>query len=81
MVQARLRHVVDTHGWLSADFHVHAARSPDSRVPMHDRIYEFVADGVELIVATDHNVVCDYAPDHPRAGRRPVPRQRRPATS
>jgi hypothetical protein len=59
---ARLAHVVDTPEWLSGDFHVHAARSPDSRVPMQDRIYEFVADDVELIVATDHNVVSDYEP-------------------
>jgi hypothetical protein len=61
-VQARLRHVVDTHGWISGDFHVHAHMSPDSRVPMRDRIYEFIADGVEVIVSTDHNVVADYAP-------------------
>jgi hypothetical protein len=61
-VTARLSHVVDTHQWLSADFHVHAARSPDSRVPMQDRVYEFVADDVQLIVSTDHNVISDYEP-------------------
>lgn len=57
-----LRHVVDTPGWISGDFHVHAERSSDSRVPMRHRVYQFVADGVDLIVATDHNVVADYAP-------------------
>jgi hypothetical protein len=62
VVTARLSHVVETPGWISADFHVHAARSPDSRVPMQDRIYEFVADDVQMIVATDHNVVSDYEP-------------------
>jgi hypothetical protein len=62
VVQARIKHVVDTTGWLSGDFHVHAALSSDSHVPMHDRVYEFVADGVDLIVSTDHNVVSDYAP-------------------
>jgi hypothetical protein len=62
MVRARLRHVVDTRGWLSADFHVHAAPSSDSHVPMQDRVYEFISDGVEMIVSTDHNVVSDYAP-------------------
>ena len=61
-VSARLRHVVDTRGWLSADFHVHAARSPDSIVPMPHRIIEFVSDNVEMIVSTDHNVVADYDP-------------------
>ena len=59
---ARLRHVVDTRGWLSADFHVHAAPSPDSIVPLTHRLIEFVADGIDLIVATDHNAVTDYAP-------------------
>jgi hypothetical protein len=61
-LSVRLAHVVPTPGWLSGDFHVHAARSPDSRVPMPDRIYEFVADDVQLIVSTDHNVVADYEP-------------------
>jgi hypothetical protein len=59
---AKLRHVVDTTGWLSADFHVHAAPSPDSIVPLSHRILEFVADGIDMIVSTDHNVVTDYAP-------------------
>jgi hypothetical protein len=61
-VSARLRHIVDTAGWVSADFHVHAQMSTDSHVPMHDRIYEFLSDGVDLITSTDHNVVADYAP-------------------
>jgi hypothetical protein len=61
-VAARLKHVVETPGWISGDFHVHAARSPDSRVPMQDRIYEFVADDVQMIVSTDHNVISDYDP-------------------
>jgi hypothetical protein len=59
---AQLEHVVDTPKWASGDFHVHAEPSPDSSVPMHDRALEFVAEGVDLIVATDHNVVADYAP-------------------
>jgi hypothetical protein len=61
-VSARLSHVVDTHEWLSADFHVHASRSTDSHVPMQHRIFEFVADDVQMIVATDHNVISDYDP-------------------
>ena len=61
-ILAKLRHVVDTTGWLSADFHVHAAPSPDSIVPLSHRILEFVADGIDMIVSTDHNVVTDYAP-------------------
>ena len=61
-VHAKLEHVIDTPKWVSGDFHVHASGSPDSHVPMRDRVYEFVADGVDMIVATDHNVVSNYAP-------------------
>jgi hypothetical protein len=61
-VDAKLHHVVDTPGWISGDFHVHAAPSFDSRVPLRDRVHQFVADGVDLIVSTDHNVVADYGP-------------------
>jgi len=61
-IAAKLRHVVDTSAWLSADFHVHAAPSPDSIVPLSHRILEFVADGIDMIVSTDHNLVTDYAP-------------------
>ena len=58
----KLHHVIDTPGWLSGDFHVHAAPSLDSRVPMRDRVHQFVADGVDLIVSTDHNIISDYGP-------------------
>ncbi len=61
-IRASLHHVIETPGWVSGDFHVHAARSPDSRVPMLARVYEFVSDGVEVIVSTDHNTLSDYAP-------------------
>ena len=61
-LHVKLAHVVDTPGWISGDFHVHAAPSLDSRVPMRDRVHQFVADGVDLIVSTDHNVISDYAP-------------------
>jgi hypothetical protein len=61
-IHGKIAHVVDTPKWVSGDFHVHAASSPDSKVPMRDRVYEFVADGVDMIVSTDHNVVADYKP-------------------
>jgi hypothetical protein len=61
-LSAELIHVVDTKGWLSGDFHVHAAPSPDSSTPMAHRIIEFVSEGVEMIVSTDHNVLSDYQP-------------------
>jgi hypothetical protein len=61
-LHAKLQHVVDTPHWVSGDFHVHASPSSDSHVPLRDRVYEFISDGVDMIVATDHNVVTNYAP-------------------
>lgn len=61
-ITAKLRRFVDSKGWLSGDFHVHAASSFDSRVPMSARVFEFISDGVEMIVSTDHNVIADYEP-------------------
>lgn len=63
-----LENVVPTAGWLSADMHVHAAPSWDSKVPLSARVLEFVSEGVDVLVATDHNVVTDYQPEIERAG-------------
>jgi hypothetical protein len=61
-VEGALEHVVETPGWASVDLHVHADASFDSQVPMGARVHQFVADGVDHIVSTDHNVVSDYGP-------------------
>jgi hypothetical protein len=47
-------------GSLSGDFHVHGAASFDSSLPDRDRALSFVASDVNVIVATDHDVVTDY---------------------
>ncbi len=61
-VRATLDHVVDTPGWLACDFHLHAAPSGDSDVPLADRVTALLAEHVEFAVATDHNHVTDYGP-------------------
>lgn len=48
-------------GTLSADFHVHGGASFDSTVPDFDRVQAFLAANIEVIAATDHDVVWDYA--------------------
>lgn len=55
-----LEHVVDVPGFVTADFHVHAAPSWDSKVPLSARVLEFLAEDVKVLVATDHNVITDY---------------------
>jgi hypothetical protein len=54
--------VVDTTGFVSADFHIHSARSFDSSVPTTDRTTAFIAAGVDVMVSTDHDNITDYAP-------------------
>jgi hypothetical protein len=48
-------------GVLSADFHVHSGASFDSSFPERDRALTFVASGVDVVAATDHDVITDYA--------------------
>lgn len=48
-------------GVLSGDFHVHGGASFDSSLPDRDRALSFVATGVDVVAATDHDVVSTYA--------------------
>ena len=48
-------------GTLSGDFHVHGGASYDSSIPDQDRVVSFLAAGVDVVVATDHDVVTTYA--------------------
>jgi len=57
-----LRHVVDTTGYMSADFHVHSGRSFDASAPLEARVNAFASEGVDVMVATDHDMISDYMP-------------------
>ena len=48
-------------GALSADFHVHSGRSFDTVLPERDRALSFLASGVQVIAATDHEVSNDFS--------------------
>ena len=61
-VRVALDHEVDPGNWIGADFHLHAAPSPDSQVTLEDRIASLLAEGVRFAVPTDHNHVTDYGP-------------------
>lgn len=52
----------ETPGWISADFHVHGSRSLDSALSDAARLRAYVAEGAEVLVATDHDAVTDYGP-------------------
>jgi hypothetical protein len=59
-VTATLRRVLDTRGYLACDFHQHTHKSPDSPVPPEDRVITNLADGVEYLSSSEHDVVFDY---------------------
>ncbi|MDJ0848407.1 MAG: hypothetical protein QNK04_08525 [Myxococcota bacterium] len=58
----RIRRVVPTWGQVSMDFHVHSGRSFDTQAAPEDRVVAYSAKGVEVLVATDHDQITDYAP-------------------
>jgi len=58
-----IERVLDTRGWISADFHVHAIASGDSSIPIRDRLASFRAQDVDAIVASDHWTISDYEAD------------------
>ncbi len=61
-LDAEIAHVVDTSGAISADFHVHGVTSPDSVVRKSNRVLDFMGEGVDVLISTDHDYITDYAP-------------------
>jgi hypothetical protein len=53
--------VLDTTGFVSVDPHMHTIYS-DGRVDVEERIRSVVAEGLDVAMATDHNIVMDYFP-------------------
>ena len=61
-VQAALVKEVDTTGWVSTDFHLHAEPSFDSGMPLETRVATIAAEGLEYVASTDHDVLSNYQP-------------------
>ncbi len=59
-VNATLRKVVDTRGYVSADFHIHGINSPDSPFGQEARVNFAMAEGLDLMISADHDAVTDY---------------------
>lgn len=58
----KLKRVVTTPGFVSADFHVHSIRSPDSSIPQELRVLSAAAEGLDVLQSSDHDYITDYAP-------------------
>jgi hypothetical protein len=62
VVDAQIAQVLDTAGFISSDYHVHQVNSPDSRIANERRVEAFAAEGVDNLIATDHDAISDLAP-------------------
>lgn len=61
-VQAQLTRKVDTRDWVSSDFHVHAEPSLDSGTAMRSRVDALLAEDMQLLSSSDHDVLTNYEP-------------------
>ncbi|NUN14103.1 MAG: CehA/McbA family metallohydrolase [Myxococcales bacterium] len=61
-VEAEIHPVLDLSGVLSGDFHIHAMASSDSEVSNTKRVMDFLTEGVDVMVSTDHDAVSDFGP-------------------
>lgn len=61
-VNAQIARVLETDGYISSDYHVHMLNSPDARVSLPTRALSFAAEGVENVIATDHDAITDLTP-------------------
>ena len=61
-VHPLLEHVVDTTGVQCGDFHVHTIRSNDAEDDAAYKLQSAMADGLEIMVRSDHEWVGDFQP-------------------
>jgi len=61
-VAARIARVIQTPGFIAADFHVHALDSPDSEVSKEERVATMLAEGMDMFTPSEHEFRADFAP-------------------
>src|SRR4029079_15019695 len=61
-VAAKIARVVDTPGWITADWHVHSIDSPDSEVTRRERVATQMAEGNDFFTPSDHDYRSDFGP-------------------
>lgn len=61
-LSAELTRQVNSDGWIAADLHNHSTRSADSEFELLDKLRANMAEGLELMVATDHDCQADFGP-------------------
>lgn len=65
---AAMERVVDTTGWVSGDYHIHAQYSPDSDDLLEHKVLSLVAENVEVPISTEHDYIGSFQPTIERMG-------------
>lgn len=68
VVEGTLKRVVDSKGWVSADFHNHSTQSGDNICGTDDRIINLAAEMIEWAPTTEHNRFYDWRPHIDKLG-------------
>lgn len=71
LVSGVLKRVVDTRGWVSADYHNHSTPSGDNVCGTADRLINLAAENIEFAPTTEHNRIFDWRPEIDRLGLAP----------
>jgi hypothetical protein len=67
-VTGSLKRLVDTRGWVSADYHNHSTPSGDNVCGTADRLINLAAEHIEFAPTTEHNRLFDWRPEIDRLG-------------
>jgi hypothetical protein len=70
-VQGVLKRLVDTKGWVSADYHNHTTQSGDNVCGIADRLINLAAEHIEFAPTTEHNRIFDWRPEIKHLGLEP----------
>lgn len=63
-----LKRLVNTAGWVSADYHNHSTPSGDNTCGTDDRIINLAAEHIEFAPTTEHNRLYDWRPHIEKLG-------------
>jgi len=66
-----LKRLVDTSGWVSADYHNHSTPSGDNVCGTADRLINLAAEHIEFAPTTEHNRIFNWRPEIERLGLAP----------
>lgn len=67
-ITGKLERLVDTRGWISADYHNHSTPSGDNTCGTDDRLINLAAEHIEFAPTTEHNRLYDWRPHIEKLG-------------